>query len=691
MRCALDNGLRSWEYENVYEASNSHLIDDFYVPSLRRATRYDRAAGYFRSSVFHLVSVALSDFVLREGRMRLVCSPSLDDADEATIRRLGVTSEAVEKSLTRDIELSLENPDSLPVVEFLATLISVGALDIRIAYKADERGIFHPKVGVFHDGVDAVSFEGSANETYMAWEHNEERFKAFCTWRGQGELVAADQRYFDDLWDGERASLVVKPLPSIPLRLLQQHALPDPEAAIERVRVARRRRARPSGPIRRLQDHQLAVKHNWWPHQRGIVNHVTGGGKTLTALAIVREWFERKPYGSAVIVVPSDLLSKQWTRELEAELGDLNLRFLHVGGELSSSDWREYVPDFTREAPVRGRRVIVATMDSAANTSFLERASFGAQTLLVVDEVHKVGSPRRSSLLSLEAGGRLGLSATPERFEDPDGTARIFDYFGPTLPPPFTIRQAQQSIPPRLVQYVYRPAIVYLNAIELERHSALTKQIATLSARLRAGDASASADRLRQVLLDRARVLKSAGSKPAHGAAVIADEYQSGERWLVYCDDNAQLAALRSLLRDRGIEPMIYTSDMIFSKPDTLVRFERVGGILLSIRCLDEGIDIPLVSHALILASSINPREHLQRRGRVLRCATGKTRATIHDVLVGPTEDEPERVFVQDLNRARSFADDAQNRRQASWRLDSLQPYPGPSSAEAWGDVEDDE
>lgn len=86
----------------------------------------------------------------------------------------------------------------------------------------------------------------------------------------------------------------------------------------------------------------------------------------------------------------------------------------------------------------------------------------------------------------------------------------------------------------------------------------------------------------------------------------------------------------------------------------------------MSIRCLDEGVDIPNVSHALILASSQNPRQFIQRRGRVLRRAPGKRLATVHDVIVVPVsaENEPEQTSLlrSELLRAIEFADHAINK-----------------------------
>ena len=286
--------LRNYCFRPVYEASDSDLIDDFYVPAMMRATRYDRAVGYFRSSIFHLVQVAISDFVLREAKMRLICSPNLDETDERVIRDSLTSIDQIDKTIVEEIRASLRDPALLPIIELLATMVRIGALDIRIAYKADARGIFHTKVGIFHDDDgDAVSFDGSANETYMAWTHNEERFKTFCTWISGGrDQVEVDQRYFDELWEGRRASLVVRPLPEVAKSILAQHANPDPQAAVEKVRSLTRssRRTVRHSP-KQLQDHQVAVLTAWRETKSGIIDHVTGGGKTITALACIREWF----------------------------------------------------------------------------------------------------------------------------------------------------------------------------------------------------------------------------------------------------------------------------------------------------------------------------------------------------------------------------------------------------------------
>ena len=682
--------LRNYQFRPVYEASESNLIGDFYIPALMRATRYDRAVGYFRSSIFHLVQIALSDFVLRRGKMRLICSTSLDETDERVIRASTLTAENIDQTIADEIRASLRDPTTLPIVELLATMVKVGALDVRVAYKTDARGVFHTKVGIFHDDDgDAVSFDGSVNETFMAWTHNEERFKTFCTWTPGGrEQVNNDQRYFNELWDGRRVSLLVRPLPDVARSILEQHANPDPQAALEKVRsLTRSRIRRLRHPPKQLQDHQVAVLATWREAKSGIIDHVTGGGKTITALACIREWFSSVPRASVLIVVPSDLLTVQWRDEIRSELVALDARILHAGGSRSDQRWSEHLREQLREMDSSRPRIVIATMDTGATSRFLDRAPVGDHTLMIVDEVHKVGAPSRRRILELNSGGRLGLSATPERFGDPEGTELIFGFFGEVLEPRFSIADALRSTPRRLVPYTYDFGTVSLEPLEASEYRRLTRSIAALAARVREEGDSNGREMLRRMRIKRARIVKGAHGKVEYAAQLLEEQFRDGHRWLVYCDTTSQLNSLAERLAALRISTTRYLSTMDSSKQDTLDRFERFGGVLLSIRCLDEGIDIPVVSHALILASSLNPREHIQRRGRVLRSAPQKVEAEIHDTLVGIEGDDGVRAFDHEVARARSFALDARNSRLILWRLDKLAREADP----AWEDFEVDD
>ena len=244
--------------------------------------------------------------------------------------------------------------------------------------------------------------------------------------------------------------------------------------------------------------------------------------------------------------------------------------------------------------------------------------------------------PNHLQLLALDTGPRLGLSATPRRAGDPEGTARILDYFNGIVQPPFTLQDAIES--GALTPYFYHVHTVTLTNTEQDQWDEITKRIRRMSAiNASAKERDASSDHIKMLLIERARLLKQASGKASVAAAILAADYRRGERWIVYCDDLAQLAAVQAELVKHDLESTEYHSAMTGDKEQTIRLFEVNGGIVVSIRCLDEGVDIPSVTHALILASSKNPREYIQRRGRVLRRAEGKSVAHIHDVLVLPS------------------------------------------------------
>ena len=168
------------------------------------------------------------------------------------------------------------------------------------------------------------------------------------------------------------------------------------------------------------------------------------------------------------------------------------------------------------------------------------------------------------------------------------------------------------------------------------------------------------------LLIQRSRIAKKATAKVDLAVRTIKREYRDGQSWLIYCEDSEQLGDVVNALRVTGIETIEYHSNMIGDRVATMEWFHKFGGILVSIKCLDEGVDIPQVSHALILASSQNPRQFIQRRGRVLRISPGKNMAQIHDAIVRPlnSESEPEQLGLLrgELIRAIEFANGAINK-----------------------------
>jgi superfamily II DNA or RNA helicase len=298
--------------------------------------------------------------------------------------------------------------------------------------------------------------------------------------------------------------------------------------------------------------------------------------------------------------------------------------------------------------------------------------------MLVADEVHRLGSPRRRSVFTIDSDWRLGLSATWRREGDPGGSDAILDYFERVLEPPYTLADAIRD--GHLCKYRYLIHEIELDEDERNHWLEFSRRIGRAIAQA-GGEVSESAKHL---MIQRARIVKGARGKVRLARDVLENNYEPGQAWLVYCDDSAQLRALKEACTQRGLHTFEYHTNMTGDADVALEEFSLSGGIMLSINCLDEGVDIPRISHALILASSTTRREFIQRRGRVLRQHETKRRAVIHDLLVlAGNFDDPETVgFVRtELARATEFAMSAVDSNATIVRLEHLASQVGISAA----------
>lgn len=659
-------GLRSLHLDTEYRTGESDMARDFFEPCLAQATWYDRAVGYFRSSVFVVLGDAVLDFVRRGGRIRFVCSPELGAEDLAALEE-GYDQRAhiMGRLLEREVQELLRSDATKAPTELLATLVALGVVDLQIAVRPPSHGMYHEKIGVFRDDAgDAVSFKGSANETWQGWHDrgNLESIEVFCSWTGEGDgaRVQRHQDYFERLWGNRIPTLGVMPFPEAARKNLCSVAHDSVEQAIEAVQQAAADAARPR--TRKPLDHQTAAVANWEAAgRRGVFKHATGSGKTFTAILAIQDHVGRGL--PALVLVPSTLLLEQWAAEMREEIPAATVMLAGAGNSL----WRRpsRLESFTSASPALGPRIVLATMQTAAKAEFRGRVRAGEHLMIVADEVHQIGSPDNAQIFELETGPRLGLSATPERYGDAEGTRRIFGYFGPILPPVVTLEDAIRA--GRLVEYRYHPHPLYLTSEESDRWRDLTEQISREVARSRRDGAGqvVLSDRVKLLLIQRSRIAKKAAQKVPLAVQVLRDHLQDSDRWLVYCEDLEQLRHVLAELRAAGVQASEYYSGMPGDARGTLDWLRQFGGVVVSVRCLDEGVDIPSVSHALILASSQNPRQFIQRRGRVLRRSPDKQFAVVHDAIVVPphVDTEPEQTALarSELARAIEFARSALN------------------------------
>ena len=653
--------LSSFDFASSYRTSQLDPVQNFYKPCLSCTNEYDRAVGYFRSTIYLIIGDAIVNFAKRGGKIRLICSPALYNDDVASIKyAYEQRQEKIGSAITEEIKQMIEVPDGTFPTKVLATLVLVGALEIKIAVRPVGHGVYHEKIGVFRDGLNSTSFIGSANETWGGWHTrgNFESVEVFCTWKdgNERERVLRHEQYFNQLWNGEISGVEVVPFPDAARLHLIQHA----HLSLDDIDIEHLQRLQRTG--RRPLQHQVEAISNWEAcGKRGILEHATGSGKTITAITAMRKHLaDDLP---AIVLVPSRLLLEQWDREVREEIPEAVILLAGAGND----GWRKggRLRGMTSRGTGLGPRVVIATMQTAATPVFRSRLAQGDQLLMIADEVHQSGSIFNSNVFMIDAGPRLGMSATPYRYGDPEGTARIFDYFGQVVPPKFTLQDAISA--GRLVAYEYHPHPVYLTADESDEWKSESTRIRLEIARAKTDETGKKiiSDRAKMMIIQRSRISKKARNKLDLAVEVLRDSCKNGQRWLIYCEDTEQLQEVMEKLTAVDLRPIEYHSSMVGDRKAALDWFTKIGGILVSIKCLDEGIDLPAVDHALILASSQNPRQFIQRRGRVLRKAEGKSIAIIHDAIVIPMslEDEPEQLALlkSELLRAIEFANSALN------------------------------
>lgn len=675
--------LRHLVLKKAYHKPEDDIASSFYLPAIAAATHYDRAVGFFSSSIYLLAWPSLKQFVAAGGRMRLICSPVLSDQDHAALRdgySDRADAEAAER-IREDFARLLASPAMAKPANVLASLVALGVIECKLAWIGESAGgrprrLFHDKIGLLGDGDSEIAFKGSMNETWpgLSLDGNLESVDVFVSWGGarERERIDDERAYFNRLWDNDWPGVVTMPLPASARSDIVSTAdvarWPEfvDEICLELEQASRwsPEADRPGGRVPRA--HQVKALDGWVAaNRRGIFEHATGSGKTFSAICAANDAFSRDEI--PLFLVPSELLFHQWKNELEQAFAPNGLQLLLCGA--GHADWKVggLLRSWTQPSIAPGPpRAVLATVQTASSPAFLDLCEGGEHLFLVADEVHRLGAVGARRIFTLDSGPRLGLSATPERAGDAEGTRAILDYFCGVIPPPFGIAEAVES--GALTPYAYSVHPIYLDADEQERWQKLTNEYRRLYARAEANgdttDASVSA-RLKMLLIRRARIVKAARAKVDTAARIVRSHYQPGQRWIVYCDDQVQLGVVQRALRTAGLGDVYeYHSAMAGDRARTLDRFNVLGGVIVSIRCLDEGVDIPAVSHALILASSRNPREFIQRRGRVLRRAEGKALAFLHDVIVAPhsgDEGDGSSILAGEIARAIEFGTHAIN------------------------------
>ncbi|MFF3947141.1 DEAD/DEAH box helicase family protein [Streptomyces sp. NPDC001902] len=701
------SALRAASLLADYRSDRCDIVEDFYAPAMAAATAYDRAVGYFSASVLAVFGQGVEAFAARGGTMRLVASPQLNADDVEQIRAGYAIRAVLEQAALRDLERACEDPYAAYGLGRLGLLVAEGHLDVKLAYisAGDRVGMYHEKIGIFRDSRDLVAFKGSANETMPGLVGNFESIEVFRSWEpGDSARAIRISRDFEDLWHDRTPLLRVVDFTKAATDLIASCArrsahqappdLPPMDGApltLPRPETFGRLAIPTDLAVRDYQKHAV---ERWFGNEgRGILRMATGTGKTLTALAaaaqLARMLGNRDEPLLTLVIAPYQHLVDQWSRDV-AWFGMTPVRAYE-----SVTSWygnASALLDALALGTVKGGVIVTTNATLAADPlqGLLHR--YRGRLLVIADECHNLGAKRLRDKLPDNARYRLGLSATPERWFDDDGTAALADYFGPVV---FEMGIGDAIAAGALCRYTYTPILVELDSEEAELYAEVTEKIAKLLAAKDFHEDAGEDTPLGKLLRKRANILGHARAKlPALRREVL----KRREHWyqLMYCaegrhplsyehggpDEPTQLQqALDMVGGELRMPAAPYTAETRREERQVLLRRFAAGQdlqALLSMKCLDEGVDVPAARTAYLLASSSNPRQFIQRRGRVLRRSPGKEHADIVDFIVVPPDNPgglqrttERRMVARELARVTEFAHLADNEAQT---LDILRP-----------------
>lgn len=642
----------------------NNLVKSLINPSLKEGILYRRTTAFFSSTVFNLLLESLPIFIANKGKIQLLVSPNLSEDDIIAIQTGYENKEKIlEKSFIKGFEHEIQMFDE-ERLNILYQLVLRGILDIKVAAMKDDIGIYHDKLGIITDkNGDSVVFYGSANSSFSGYSRNYEKIRVVKSWDiGNAEIVCGEINEFESLWNNLNPYVeVYKFTESIKKSIL---------TTVDKVKSSKINQS----PIQ-LYDYQKLAIEKWVENGfNGFYVMATGTGKTWTAIYSAKRLYEE--YSSLIVIAaPYKHLVKQWHEDVIKVFPNADI--ILVSSE-NQSWYKEAVTSVIGQKYDSQRQtILITTIKSFYSDRFTNVLKLSNQEkLLIVDEAHRFTVRTEETKHFFKY--MLGLSATPINGKNNEEGNALVRYFGGQV---FSLPIEDALEKGFLVSYNYFP--IYVDATEYEEDmfaDLTTKIIGCFSKEGRIIDK----EKLIKLTKARLRLIAMADEKLSRIKELL-NVVPEKDHFVVYCgdgkvfSDSSEKEVLRHIqfvknsLDELGIKTSQFTAQENMVRRMELVEMFNNNEIssLVAIRCLDEGINIPSIKSALILASNDDYREFVQRRGRILRKYPNKKYANIYDVIVLPKTDMPNFAKIE-LRRFYEYAKLAINKAEKLSELDEL-------------------
>lgn len=670
-----------WPEDRSYRSNTDDEPLQFYLDGLSNSNRLDLLLGYFSSAAINVLAIGFATFLHKGGKLRMVINNILSkddkealtqakDSDPNTFNHLDLTD-------IRRLKASLSDYNR-HFFECLAWLISKNRIQIVVIKPKEKKGISHFKSGIFHDGHDYVGFKASCNFTAYGLLENLEELDAYLGWENSrsSKMVQRNRQVFERFFNKEDESVeyldeadiseVIKSefagksefelliqeaeLLEKKGRILENKALRKTiEKLITQIELIARQPRFPysAGP----REYQIEAYNNWVKNNfKGLFAMATGTGKTITSLNCLLEEYKKTNSYYAIILVPSKALLEQWIEEVS--LFNFSNIIVIGGGHTGMQILPNFASNF--KAGLRKDVIIITTYDSFSSDRFQNYfTKIQDEFILIADEAHNMGASQIKEVMAkLTIPKRIGLSATPKRKYDPEGTDAICEFFNDQPPFCYSFGMKRAMKEGRLTDYYYYPRIVNLDEDEKEEYVELSNMLLKyFDFKLGKFKDSPIVERL---LLQRKTIIHQARRKIPAYKEILRELDKKDKLKYVFTyvpvgsskeedennEDISNKFVYQYLKAAQEVKPNLrsstYTSETEDRKSKIRGFTEGKIDMLLAMKMLDEGVDIPRTEIGIFASSTGNPREYIQRRGRLLRNHDDKKFAYVYDMIVAP-------------------------------------------------------